>query len=249
MIGEIRVMQEGTDNTQSINEFGVTATINEKKIQMINIIGQIEGHLMLPPQNKTTKYEHVLPMLMEIEQSNEIDGFILLLNTAGGDVEAGLALSEMVSGMSKPCVSLVIGGGHSIGACLAVSTDYSYIAKSASMTIHPIRMNGMIISIPQTFEYFNKMQDRIINFVCDNAHIDSVSYKALMLNTGDLANDTGTVLVGAQAVENKIIDDVGDLQVALEKLSDLIKEKKGTENVETIEKIKDDTINKIKEEQ
>ncbi len=222
-------MQEVQDNIQSINEFGVTATINDKKIQMINIIGQIEGHLLLPPQNKTTKYEHIIPKLMEIEQSSEIDGLILLLNTAGGDVEAGLALSEMISGMSKPCVSLVIGGGHSIGVCVAVSADYSFITKSASMTIHPIRMNGMIISIPQTFEYFNKMQDRIINFVCDRSGIDNDKYKSLMLNTGDLANDTGTVLVGEQAKTNGIIDEVGDLKKALDKLYFMINEKKDKE--------------------
>ena len=135
----------------------------------------------------------------------------------------------MVSGMSKPCVSLVIGGGHSIGVCMAVSTDYSFIAKSASMTIHPIRMNGMIISIPQTFEYFNKMQDRIINFVCDHSSIDNVKYKELMLKTGDLANDTGTVLVGVEAVDNGIIDEVGDLKVAMDKLLIMIKERKDTE--------------------
>jgi len=241
-------MQEAMENTQTINEFGVNATVNDKKIQMISIIGQIEGHLILPPQNKTTKYEHIIPKLMEIEQSNDIDGFIILLNTAGGDVEAGLALSEMVSGMSKPCVSLVIGGGHSIGVCLAVSTDYSYIAKSASMTIHPIRMNGMIISIPQTFEYFNKMQDRIINFVCDHSNIKADRYKELMLNTGDLANDTGTVLVGNHAVDQKIIDEVGDLQMALEKLSCLIKEKSDLIADDVIEQIKTDTENKIKDE-
>jgi ATP-dependent protease ClpP protease subunit len=217
---------ETQDNIQNINEFGITTTINDKKVQMISIIGQIEGHLILPPQNKTTKYEHIIPKLLEIEQSEEIEGFIILLNTAGGDVEAGLALSEMISGMSKPCVSLVIGGGHSIGVCLAVSADYSYIAKTASMTIHPIRMNGMIISIPQTFEYFNKMQDRIINFVCDHSKISTTAYKELMLKTGDLANDTGTVLVGQEAVDNHIVDEVGDLKTALNALYTLIEELK-----------------------
>jgi ATP-dependent protease ClpP protease subunit len=217
-------------NIQSINEFGITATINDKKVQMINIIGQIEGHLILPPQNKTTKYEHMIPKLLEIEQSDEIDGFIMILNTAGGDVEAGLALAEMVAGMSKPCVSLVLGGGHSIGVCLAVSADYSYVSKTASITIHPIRMNGMIISIPQTFEYFNKMQERIIDFVCDHSKIKKEEYKTLMFKTGDLANDTGTVLVGKEAVEKNIIDEPGGLKIALEKLYYLINNKKVDKN-------------------
>jgi len=215
---------------QSINEFGITATINDKKVQMINIIGQIEGHLILPPQNKTTKYEHVIPKLLEIEQSADIDGFIMILNTAGGDVEAGLALAEMVAGMRKPCVSLVLGGGHSIGVCMAVAADYSYVTKTASMTIHPIRMNGMIISIPQTFEYFNKMQERIINFVCGHAKITNEEYKKLMFNTGDLANDTGTVLVGDEAVKTGIINEPGGLKDALEKLYTIIEQSKEGKN-------------------
>lgn len=215
--------QKPVDSTKQgaeIKEYG--APLEAKSpIHMISVIGQIEGHMNLPPQNKTTKYEHILPQLVNIEQDPKIKGFIMLMNTAGGDVEAGLALAEMISGMSKPSVSLVLGGGHSIGITLAVSADYSYISPTASMTVHPIRMSGMIISVPQTFDYFNKMQQRIVRFICKNSNISSEEYRRLMLQTGELANDCGTVLVGKETVDHGIIDEVGTFKNAMKKIEKL----------------------------
>ncbi|HHY81059.1 MAG TPA: translocation-enhancing protein TepA [Clostridiales bacterium] len=199
-------------------------------IHCLTIIGQIEGHMVLPPQNKTTKYEHVLPQLAAIEQSEDIDGLLLILNTVGGDVEAGLAIAEMISTMSKPSVSLVLGGGHSIGVPLSVSTDYSFIAKTATMTIHPIRMSGLVVGGPQTYEYFNKMQERISNFITEHADITKERLNELLYNTGELANDVGTVLIGEEAVTNGLIKEVGGLREALDKLKELIKAKKGEGN-------------------
>lgn len=194
-------------------------------IYVMTIIGQIEGHIMLPPQNKATKYEHIIPQIVAVEESNEIEGLLLILNTVGGDVEAGLAIAELINTMSKPTVSIVLGGGHSIGVPLAVSTDYSYIAPTATMTIHPIRMNGLIIGVPQTYDYFNKMQERIISFVTDHSNIKKPTLKKLMFTTSELANDVGTVLVGKEAVEYGLIDEVGGLKDALEKLRSIIKNK------------------------
>ena len=191
-------------------------------IHIISIIGQIEGHTILPPQNKATKYEHIIPQLVAVEQSENIKGLLLIMNTIGGDVEAGLAISEMIKGMSKASVSLVIGGGHSIGVPLAASTDYSFISDSASMTVHPIRMNGLIITVPQTFDYFNKMQERIIRFVSDNSKISENDFRTLMFNTQEMANDTGTTLIGKEAVEAGIIDEVGGIKQALDKLNQMI---------------------------
>ena len=204
---------------QEIKEFG--APLTQSPIHVVSIIGQIEGHTNQPPQTKTTKYEHVLPQLVAIEQSSSVRGFILLMNTVGGDVEAGLALAEMVAGMSKPSVSLVLGGGHSIGVTLAVSACHSFISPTASMTVHPIRMSGVIIGVPQTYDFFNKMQQRIVDFVCNHSHISAEHYRELMMKTGEMANDCGTVLVGSEAVEAGIIDEVGTFKKAMEKINKL----------------------------
>ncbi len=206
------------DGTE-IKEYG--APLAQSPIHVVSIIGQIEGHINLPPQNKTTKYEHILPQLVMIEQDPAVRGFILLVNTVGGDVEAGLALAEMIAGMSKPSVSLVLGGGHSIGITLAVSTKYSFISPSASMTVHPIRMSGVIIGVPQTFDFFNKMQKRIVDFVCTHSKISEAKYRELMTLTGEMANDVGTVLVGDEAVKYGIIDEVGTFEAASLKIKEL----------------------------
>jgi len=212
---------------ESIKELGeVRVPQFRSNIHCIPIIGQIEGHMILPPQNKSTKYEHIIPQIVAVEENPEIEGLLLILNTVGGDVEAGLALSELIVTMNKPSVSLVLGGGHSIGVPLAVSASYSYIASTATMTIHPIRMNGLIIGVPQTFEYFNKMQERIIRFIVEHSSIDLETVKKLMFTTSELANDVGTVLVGAEAVKYGLIKDVGGLHHAITKLQSLIKNAK-----------------------
>ena len=195
-------------------------------IHCLNIIGQVEGHMVLPPQNKTTKYEHVLPQLIAIEENPEIDGLMVLLNTVGGDVEAGLAIAEMIAGMSKPTVSLVLGGGHSIGVPLAVATDYSFIAPTATMTVHPLRMNGVVIGVMQTFQYFQNMQDRIIDFVVSNSNISYDKFKQLMLTTDEIANDVGSILFAKKAVEYGLINEMGGLKVALEKMYELIEKER-----------------------
>ena len=198
--------------SENIKEYGTTILPKAppSNIYYLTIIGQIEGHQILPPQNKTTKYEHLIPQLVAIEESEDIEGIVLIINTVGGDVEAGLAIAELISTMSKPSVSLVLGGGHSIGVPLSVCTDYSIIASTATMTIHPIRMSGVIIGVPQTYEYVNKMQKRIVNFITRHCKITRDRFNELMLRTGELANDVGTVLVGEEAVENGLIDRVGD---------------------------------------
>lgn len=211
------------ESLEELKELGKTTISNPRgNIHCLTIIGQIEGHIILPPQNKTTKYEHVIPQLVAIEENEEIDGLMLILNTVGGDVEAGLAIAEMISSLSKPTVSLVLGGGHSIGVPMAVSTNYSFIAPSATMTIHPIRLNGMVIGIPQTYEYFDKMQERVVQFVSKNSSITKERFRELMLKTGELANDVGTVLFGEEAVRNGLICEVGGLSNALNKLYELI---------------------------
>lgn len=219
-------------SAESIKELGGARVPQfRSNIHCITIIGQIEGHVLLPPQNKSTKYEHIIPQIVAVEESPEIEGLLLILNTVGGDVEAGLALSELIVSMKKPSVSLVLGGGHSIGVPLAVSATHSYIASTATMTIHPIRMNGLIIGVPQTFEYFNKMQERIIRFIVEHSSIDLETVKRLMFTTSELANDVGTVLVGAEAVKYGLIKEVGGLNHALTKLQSLIKTaKQGNEN-------------------
>ena len=212
---------------EQIVELGSDITKSSKgSIYTLTIIGQVEGHMIAPETVKTTKYEHVLPLLAGIEESDDIDGLLLLLNTVGGDIEAGLAIAEMISSMSKPTVSLVLGGGHSIGVPLAVSAKRSFIVPSATMTIHPIRMNGLIIGVPQTYEYLNKMQDRIVNFVTKNSHIPKETFEELMMKTGEMANDVGCIISGGDAVGYGLIDEEGGIQNALQCLYDMIKVEK-----------------------
>lgn len=223
-----RVQGKARAGVDSIKEFGATQLPEVKSnIHCITIVGQIEGHLVLPPQNKTTKYEHIIPQLVAIEQANEIEGMLVILNTVGGDVEAGLAIAEMITSLSKPTVSIVLGGGHSIGVPIAVATDYSFIAETASMTIHPIRLNGLVIGVPQTYEYLDKMQDRVVNFVTSHAKIGSAEFRELMFRTGELARDIGTVLIGKEAVEKGLINEVGGVSQAVARLKNMIDERKG----------------------
>ena len=214
-----------SDKTENIKELGIPNELgsNKNDIQFISIIGEIEGHYVSSSDKKTTKYEHIIPLLINTQQDPNIKGLFIILNTVGGDVEAGLALSEMIHGIDKPKVSLVLGGGHSIGVPLATSTDYSVIVPSATMTIHPIRTTGLVIGVPQTFRYFQKMQRRIIDFVLRTSRISEVSLLDLMYATDQLANDVGTILVGDEAVNNGLIDEVGDFSFALSKLKDMIK--------------------------
>ena len=191
-------------------------------IHYLTIIGHIEGHNVSPPQNKSTKYEHIIPQLIAAEENPQIEGMLVILNTVGGDVEAGLAISEMIASMSKPTVSLVLGGGHSIGVPLATASNYSLIAPTATMTIHPIRMNGLVIGVPQTFKYFQKMQERIIKFITRNSKVPRDKIVELMNETDEIANDIGTILIGKEAVEIGLIDEVGGLKDAMKKLKQLI---------------------------
>ncbi len=215
--------QQNESQTALIQELGVTKPQSE--IHCITVIGQIEGHVVLPAQNKTTKYEHIIPQLIAVEESKEIKGLLMILNTVGGDVEAGLALAEMISTMTKPVVTLVLGGGHSIGVPLATAGCKSVIASTAAMTIHPIRMNGLFIGSPQTYEYMNKMQERIIGFVTEHSGITREKFTELMLNTGDIANEIGTVLVGKEAVDCGLINTTGGLNTAMTALRELIRAK------------------------
>lgn len=215
---------EEVNEDEVLNESIVqSGSVTTGRIHCLNIIGQVEGHYILSSQNKTTKYEHVMPSLVAIEESEEIKGLLILLNTVGGDVEAGLAIAELISSMSKPSVSLVLGGGHSIGVPLATSATYSFIAPSATMTVHPVRLNGLIVGVPQTFSYFDKMQERIINFVSSNSDVTPERFRELMNSTGGL--DIGSVLSGQEAVEEGIINETGGLREALDKLESLIAEK------------------------
>ena len=191
-------------------------------IQFLTIIGQVEGHILLPPTSKATKYEHVIPQVVMCAENPDTDGLLILLNTMGGDVEAGLALAELIAHLGKPTVSLVLGGGHSIGVPLAVSASYSFIAPSATMTIHPVRMNGTVVGAPQTYEYFNKTQDRVEDFITDHSRITRDRLAMLMMDTRTLAQDVGTILIGEEAVKEGIIDEVGGLHSAMEKLYELI---------------------------
>ncbi|HIZ55263.1 MAG TPA: ATP-dependent Clp protease proteolytic subunit [Firmicutes bacterium] len=206
------------ETSQQIIQSGSVTTQGKHMIHCLTIIGQVEGHYILPPQNKTTKYEHVMPALVAIEQDPNIKGLVILLNTVGGDVEAGLAIAELIAGMRKPTVSLVLGGGHSIGVPLAVSAKRSYIVPSATMTIHPVRMNGLVLGVPQTLSYFDKMQERIVRFVTDNSSISGSRFRELMMTTGELMMDVGTVLDGQRAVEEGLIDSLGSLADAIEYL-------------------------------
>lgn len=226
---EPQIAEEPSQNAalKNVEALGTTQTpvAEDPRIHCLSIIGQIEGHVVLPPQNKTTKYEHIIPQLVAVEQSEHVEGLLLILNTAGGDVEAGLAIAEMVSSLSKPTVSLVLGGGHSIGVPIAVSTDHTFIAPTASMTIHPIRLTGLVIGVAQSFEYMERMQERVTRFVVEHSRIDETVFRNLMLNTGELARDIGTTVVGRDAVQYGLVNEVGGVAEAMQKLNDLIRMK------------------------
>ena len=219
------ISKDVNSDLNNLREFG---TLNipkpNEEIYVLPIIGQIEGHMAVPPQNKSTKYEHVIPQLVNIEMNDTVKGVLVVLNTVGGDVEAGLAISEMINSLSKPTVSLVIGGGHSIGVPLATSSNYSFISPTATMIVHPIRMNGLVIGVPQTFEYFHKMQERITDFIVRTSKIKRETLNEMMSKTDNLLNDMGTILIGKEAVEYGLIDEVGGIKEALDKLNQLIKE-------------------------
>ena len=213
---------------KSIKELGqITAPqapdTEAQPFHCLSIIGQIEGHMVLPPRNKTTKYEHVIPQLVAIEQNPKIKGLLVVLNTVGGDIEAGLALAEMLKTMETPTVSLVLGGGHSIGAPIAVAADYSLISETATMTIHPIRLSGLVIGVPQTYEYLDKMQDRVIRFIVQHSRVEVEVLRDMMFRTGELVRDVGTVLVGEEAVKVGLINEVGGLGTALTRLSQMVR--------------------------
>lgn len=212
--------QKQKDRDEEVKEFG--QVVLNHKIHLITVIGEVEGHECLPANSKTTKYEHILPQLAAIEDSKEIEGVLVLLNTVGGDVEAGLAIAEMIASLSKPTVSLVLGGSHSIGVPIAVSTDYSFIVETGTMVIHPVRMNGTVIGAPQTYDYFKQMQDRILGFIASHCRAQRERLEELMLDTGMLTKDLGTILVGRQAVEEGIIDQVGGISDAVKKIHSLI---------------------------
>lgn len=200
------------DEVNEIKELGTSA---KATIQCLTIVGQIEGHQILPEDTKTTKYEHVMPLLAAVEEAPEIKGLLILLNTVGGDVEAGLGIAELIAGMKKPTASLVLGGGHSIGVPLAVAADMSFIAPSAAMTIHPVRLNGVVIGVPQTYNYFARIQERIVSFVTGHSHISREKYTELMMTTDEIANDVGSVIHGDEAVSFGLIDRIGTLSDAL----------------------------------
>lgn len=220
------VKESLVDKIQQLGVTNVPQMGQESNIHCLTIIGQIEGHMQLPPQNKTTKYEHLIPQIVAIEQNPKIEGLLLILNTVGGDVEAGLAISEMIASLSKPTVSIVLGGGHSIGVPIAVSADYSFIAETATMTIHPVRLTGLVIGVPQTFEYLDKMQDRVVSFVTAHSNITEDRFKELMLSKGNLTRDIGTNVVGKDAVKYGLINEVGGVGKAIAKLNQLIEEKR-----------------------
>lgn len=221
--------EQKQEKNNSIKEFGhleLDGNVENHKISMLCIIGEIEGHDCLPATSKTTKYEHILPKLAEVEDSKEIDGLLLLLNTVGGDVESGLAIAEMVASISKPTVSLVLGGSHSIGVPLAVSTDYSFIVPTGTMVIHPVRMSGTVIGAQQTYDYFKQMKDRILGFISSHCMASEERLEEMMMNTGMLTKDLGTILVGEKAVEENIINEVGGIHQAFQRLHQMIREQK-----------------------
>jgi ATP-dependent protease ClpP protease subunit len=210
-----------------LTELGADLTKSSNgNIYTLTIIGQVEGHQVLPENAKTTKYEHILPLLANIEESEEIDGLLLLLNTVGGDIEAGLAIAEMISGMRKPTVSLVLGGGHSIGIPLAVCTKHSFITPTASMTVHPVRMTGLVVGAPQTFRYFERIQEQIADFVTSNSRIDRETFLSYMMRTGEMATDVGSIVYGKEAVQLGLIDELGGLSDALNCLHRMIEGEK-----------------------
>ncbi len=224
---ELEIEKKQEIRLSNIAQSGSITTRNDDiTIHSLVIAGQIEGHTMLPPGSKTTKYEHVIPQLVGVEESDETDGLLILINTVGGDVEAGLAIAEMISGMSKPTVSLVLGGGHSIGVPLAVCAKKSFIVPSATMTIHPVRMNGLVIGVPQTFSYFSKMQDRILDFIVKNSRVSNKTLRELMLETDELAADIGSVIDGIKAVDIGLIDAVGSLSDAMRELKGMVRQRR-----------------------
>ena len=211
-------MAENPDELEKYGQPEQRRREESSPIQLLTIIGEVEGHECLAANSKTTKYEHVIPMLAAVEENPQIRGLLVLINTVGGDVESGLAIAEMIASISKPSVSLVLGGSHSIGVPLAVSTDYSFIVPTGTMMIHPVRMNGLIIGVAQTFEYFQKIQDRIAGFITDHSRISKARLMQLMLETGELTKDVGSVLVGEQAVSEGLIDELGGIHDAYDKL-------------------------------
>lgn len=220
--------QSGDQSAQRLYDLGAALVESQRgSVYCLTIIGQVEGHSVAPNNTKTTKYEHVLPLLAHLEQSEEVDGVLLLLNTVGGDIEAGLAIAELAAGMTKPVVTLVLGGGHSIGVPLAVCGKETFIAPTASMTVHPVRMSGTVIAAPETYRYFERLQERIIQFVAANSRVTAERFRELMLSSGDMANDVGTVLYGEQAVAEGIIDRIGTLGDALEALYGQIERRHG----------------------
>lgn len=224
---EKETKENSEEKLESIKELGSIPVVGDKhKIFCLTIIGEIEGHSILSEQSKTTKYEHIIPQLVSIEESDEIEGMLVVLNTVGGDVEAGLAIAELIAGMKKPTVSYVLGGGHSIGVPLAVAAKKSFIAPSATMTIHPVRMNGLVIGVPQMMNHFARMQKRITSFVEKNSGMSSERFTELMMNTGELITDVGSVLDGKKAVEEGLIDCLGGLSDVMEVLNKMIEESK-----------------------
>jgi ATP-dependent protease ClpP protease subunit len=221
---------------QKIQSLGQTNVpqMEGSNIHCLTIVGQIEGHMQLPPNNKATKYEHLIPQLVAIEQNPKIEGLLIILNTVGGDVEAGLAISEMIASLSKPSVSLVLGGGHSIGVPIAVSADHSYIVPTATMTIHPVRLTGLVIGVPQTFEYLDKMQERVISFVTSHSGISEERFKELMFSKGNLTRDIGTNVIGTDAVKDGLINEVGGVGQAIKKLNELIEANKAHKDLEGV---------------
>ena len=217
--------EHGDERIEKTGQLTLNKNSQKHNIHLLTIIGEVEGHDNLSGNAKTTKYEHILPQLAAIEDSSEVQGVLVLLNTMGGDVEAGLAIAEMLASLSKPTVSLVLGGSHSIGVPIAVSTCYSFVVPTGTMVIHPVRMNGMVIGVPQTFDYFKQIQDRITGFVCGHCRITREKFESLMMETGMLTKDVGTILVGEEAVECGIIDEVGGIDKAVRKLHQLIEEK------------------------
>lgn len=228
----LKQQEKNQNENEEIKEMGQLTLEQGKarhKIHLLSIIGEVEGHETLSPNAKTTKYEHVLPKLASIEDDDSVDGVLVIINTVGGDVESGLAIAEMISSLSKPTVSLVLGGSHSIGVPLAVSTDYSYIVPTGTMVIHPVRLNGLVIGAPQTYDYFRQMQDRITGFVADHCFATQEQLERMMMNTSMLTKDLGTILVGSQAVAEGIINEVGGIDEAMKKLHEMIEENKSHE--------------------
>ncbi len=237
------IREDEIDRAEKLNEIitesgSVISSCGKYTVQCLTIIGQIEGHYILSAQNKTTKYEHIIPQLVAAEQNDNIDGLLILLNTVGGDVEAGLAIAELVAGMTKPVVSLVLGGGHSIGVPIAVAAKKSFIARSATMTIHPVRMNGLMLGVPQAFEYFQRMQQRITGFVTDHSSISPERYNELALNTDELVMDIGSILDGTDAVEEGLIDSIGSLSDAVSTLYTMIGKAKAKQKKKMARKTK-----------